>query len=231
MHLGMATLKIPIIIVNFKAYKESLGENAIRLTKIAEKVSNELGVSIAVAPQAVDLRMVASSTSLPVLAQAVDSPSVGALTGHVTVESIKDAGAVGTLINHSEKRVQISLISEVVNALRKLNLISVVCADTSDVTAAVAALNPDFVAIEPPELIGTGIPVSKAKPEVVTSSIEKVKSVNSRSKVICGAGITTGEDVRAAINLGTVGVLLASGVVKAKDPEKVLMEMGKALLK
>lgn len=223
-------LKTPTIIVNFKAYRESLGKKAVELAKIAEEVSRELDVSIAVAPQVADIRLVASVVSIPVFAQAVDSVAVGALTGHVTIESIKDAGAIGTIINHSERKVQISLISEVVKASRELDLTTVVCADTPEVTAAVAALNPDFVAIEPPELIGTGIPVSKAKPEVVTSSLEKVKDVNSKSKVICGAGITTGDDVKAALRLGTVGVLLASGVVKAKDPKKVLMEMGKALV-
>ncbi|MCI4438881.1 triose-phosphate isomerase [archaeon] len=223
-------LKTPTIIVNFKAYRESLGKKAVELARIAEEVSRELNVSIAVAPQATDIRLVASAVSIPVFAQAVDSVAVGALTGHVTIESIKDAGAVGTIINHSERRVQISLISEVVKASRELNLTTVVCADTPEVTAAVASLNPEFVAIEPPELIGTGIPVSKAKPEVVTNSLEKVRSVNSKSKVICGAGITTGDDVKAALRLGTVGVLLASGVVKAKDPKKVLIEMGNALI-
>ena len=223
-------LRTPTIIVNFKAYKESLGKKATELAKIAEEVSNELNVSIAVAPQTADLRSVVSAVSIPVFAQAVDSVAVGALTGYITIESIKDAGAIGTIINHSERRIQISLISEVVKVSRDLNLVTVVCADTPEVTAAAAALNPDFVAIEPPELIGTGIPVSKARPEVVTNSLEQVRRVNSTSKVICGAGITTGDDVRAALKLGTVGVLLASGVVKAKDPKKVLTEMGNALI-
>jgi triosephosphate isomerase len=96
---------------------------------------------------------------------------------------------------------------------------------------AVAGLNPEMIAIEPPELIGTGIPVSKAKPEVVTDTIELVRKVNQRVTILCGAGITSGEDVAAALRLGTEGVLVASGVVKAKDPYNVLIQFAEAITK
>ncbi|RLG06224.1 MAG: triose-phosphate isomerase, partial [Thaumarchaeota archaeon] len=90
---------------------------------------------------------------------------------------------------------------------------------------------PEILAIEPPELIGTGIPVSKAKPEVVTGAVEAVKRINPRVHVLCGAGISTGDDVAKAIELGTEGVLLASAYVKAKDPKKLLSGMAEAALK
>ena len=82
---------------------------------------------------------------------------------------------------------------------------------------------PDYVAIEPPELIGSGIPVSKADPGIVRNSVAAVTDPNV--KVLCGAGISKGEDVKAALELGTVGVLLASGVVKAKDPKAALRDL------
>ncbi|MCD6235493.1 MAG: triose-phosphate isomerase, partial [Thaumarchaeota archaeon] len=94
-----------------------------------------------------------------------------------------------------------------------------------------AALGPDMIAIEPPELIGTGIPVSKAKPEVVSGAVEAVKRINTEVHVLCGAGISTGEDVARAIELGAEGVLLASAYVKAKDPKKVLSEMAETALR
>jgi triosephosphate isomerase len=43
--------------------------------------------------------------------------------------------------------------------------------------------------------------------------------------VLCGAGVKTGKDVRRALELGAKGVLLASGVVKAKDPRKALQDL------
>ncbi len=223
-------MKTPIIVINFKAYSESLGERSMELAKMAEAVARETGVTICVAPQWVDVKTVAKEVGVPVFVQAVDSAASGAFTGATTIEAAKDAGADGIIVNHSERRIGISLISELVLGARGLGLISLVCADTPDATAAVSVLNPDFVAIEPPELIGTGIPVSKAKPEIVTRAIEKVRATGSSSKVICGAGITTDEDVVAALRLGTVGVLLASGVVKAKDPYSVTLAMARASL-
>jgi triosephosphate isomerase len=43
--------------------------------------------------------------------------------------------------------------------------------------------------------------------------------------VLCGAGISKGEDLRAALDLGSKGVLLASGIVKAKDPKAALEDL------
>ena len=108
---------------------------------------------------------------------------------------------------------------------REFGLRTVICTNNVPTTAAAAVLAPDYVAIEPPELIGSGIPVSKADPEVVSGSVEAVEKVNSTVKVLCGAGISKGEDLRAALDLGSQGVLLASGIVKAKDPKAALEEL------
>lgn len=229
----MATTKIeyPLILINFKAYAEASGKKGLQLAKVAEKLSKEYGVTIAVAPQLTDLMFIAQQVDIPVFSQHVDDVSPGSHTGHVTLDAVKDAGAIGTMVNHSERRVRADQIDVVVKRARQLNLVTVVCTNTPEVTAAMAALGPDMVAIEPPELIGTGIPVSKAKPEVVTSSVDLVKKINPNVKVLCGAGITTGDDVAAALRLGTVGVLLASGVVKAKDWEKAILDLIRPILK
>lgn len=229
----MAATKIdyPLILINFKAYAEASGKKGLQLAKVAEKLSKEYGVTIAVAPQLTDLLFIAQQVDIPVFSQHVDDVSPGSHTGHVTLEAVKDAGAIGTMVNHSERRIRADQIDVVVKRARQLNLVTVVCTNTPEVTAAMAALGPDMVAIEPPELIGTGIPVSKAKPEVVTSSVDLVKKINPNVKVLCGAGITTGDDVAAALRLGTVGVLLASGVVKAKDWEKAILDLIRPILK
>jgi len=222
----MATaVSVPIILVNFKAYLEGTGEKGLSLAKVAERVWMETGVTIGVAPPPPDIRLLTSSTRIPVFAQHMDAVIPGSYTGRVTAEAIKEAGAVGTLLNHSEYRLQIADIQMCVERARQAGLMTVLCTNNPTVSSACAAIGPDFIAIEPPELIGTGIPVSKAKPEVITRSIERVREVNPSVQVLCGAGISKGEDVKAAIRLGTSGVLLASGVVKAKDPEAVLLEM------
>lgn len=227
----MSSLKPPLIIINFKTYLEATGQRALDLAKKCEKVAQELGVNIAVAPQTVDIARIAPSVSIPVLAQHVDPYPPGAHTGSTLMEAIKEAGAVGTLVNHSEKRLRADEIDEIVKRASSLGLEVVICANTPEVATSLSAFKPKFIAIEPPELIGTGKAVSKAKPEVITDTIKLIRNVNPEVIVICGAGITNGNDVEAAIKLGTEGVLVASGVVKAKDQEAAVRDLAEGLIR
>jgi triosephosphate isomerase len=215
-------VKTPVIIVNFKTYLESTGQRAVALAKAAEKVAAETGVSIVVAPQFADIGLLATAVNIPVFSQHLDPIKPGNSTGHVLAESIKEAGAVGTLINHSERQLKLSEIEAIVALCREKNLVSCVCANNPLTSTAVAAMRPDIVSFEPPELIGTGIAVSKAQPEVVTNTVNLVRQVNRDVKILCGAGISQSEDVSATLKLGASGVLVASGIVKAKDPYNIL---------
>jgi len=208
--------------VNFKTYLESTGQKAVELAKAAEKVTKETGASIMIAPQFADIARIATVVEIPVFSQHVDPIKPGNSTGHILAESIKEAGAVGTLINHSERQLKLSDIDAIIALCREKGLISCVCANNPSTSAGVAAMHPDIVSIEPPELIGTGIAVSKAQPEVITSTVNLVREVNHDITILCGAGISQSEDVTAALKLGTSGVLVASGIVKAKDPYIIL---------
>jgi triosephosphate isomerase len=221
-------LQTPIIIVNFKTYSEATGRKAVELAKKAERVSRETGAHIVVAPQFAEIASVAEAVDIPVFAQHIDPIAPGSYTGHVLAESVKEAGATGTLINHSERQLKLSEIDAIIKLARQRDLASCVCTNNPSVGAAVAALDPDIVSIEPPELIGTGVAVSKAQPEVVTNTVKLVRGVNAKVTILCGAGITHGEDVAAALRLGTQGVLVASGIVKAKDPYSILREFAEA---
>ncbi|MBE0511565.1 triose-phosphate isomerase [Candidatus Bathyarchaeota archaeon] len=227
----MSKIRTPLILVNFKTYSEATGRKAVELAKTAEKISLETEACIALAPQFVDIASIASTVSVPVFAQHIDPITPGSFTGHILPESIRETGAVGTLINHSERRLKLADIDATITRARESDLLSVVCANNATVSAAAAALKPNMIAVEPPELIGTGIPVSKAKPEVVSGTVDLVKRMNPDVVILCGAGITRGEDVAAALRLGTEGVLVASGVVKAKDPYKVLLEFAESITK
>jgi triosephosphate isomerase len=224
-------LRTPLVVVNFKTYIEGTGKKALELAKACEKVSSEADVCVGVAPQFVDIAPIAKAVSIPVLSQHVDPFPAGSFTGHVLPESVKEAGAVGTLVNHSERRLKLADIDAVLTRVRENSLLSVVCSNNAAVSVAAVALKPDMIAVEPPELIGTGIPVSKAKPEVVSDTVELVRRVNRDVVILCGAGITRGDDVAAALRLGTEGVLVASGIVKAKDPYAALMEFAEAMQK
>lgn len=222
-------LKVPIIIVNYKTYSEATGKRALELSKTADDVSKETGVSIGVAPQVVDIASICDAVSIPVFSQHIDPIVPGSSTGHILLESVKEAGAIGTLINHAERQLKLCDIEAIVARTREADMVSVVCTSNAAVSEAAAALKPDIISLEPPELIGTGIPVSKSKPDAVTEMVALVKHVNPCVVTLCGAGITKGEDVAAALKLGTKGVLVASGIVKAKDPHKVLVDFSEAI--
>ncbi|MEA2054447.1 MAG: triose-phosphate isomerase [Candidatus Thermoplasmatota archaeon] len=224
-------METPAIVVNVKTYKEGTGRKGLKIAKIMEKVSEETGASMVIAVQTPDIYMIASEVKIPVFAQHMDAINCGSHTGWTLPESIKEAGARGVLLNHSEHPLKIGEIAKGVERARELQLETIVCANNIGVTGAVATLSPDFVAIEPPELIGGDISVTKAEPEIIKKAVGIVKKINPSTKVLCGAGVKRGKDVKKAIDLGTEGVLLASGVVKTGDKEKVLREMASAIEK
>ena len=221
-------ISLPLVLVNFKCYLEATGNRAVQLAKYAEQASEKFNVTVAVAPQAADLRLVSQQTNVPVFAQHIDPIRPGSHTGHVLAESMLEAGAVGILINHSERRLEASTIEDTITRARELVLATVVCANSSAISAAVASLSPDMIAVEPPELIGSGVAISKATPDIITDTISRIRRINSEVKILCGAGITSGEDVREALRLGTQGILVASGIVKAKDQLAAIEDLAAA---
>jgi triosephosphate isomerase len=224
-------LETPLVVVNFKTYAEATGERAVRLAKIIAGVAKRKKVNVAIASQAFDIYRVAGAVDIPVLAQHVDPLKSGRFTGWVLPEAAKEAGAVGSLVNHSERALTMPEIERVVLRLRELNMISVVCGRDVERSMEVARLAPDIVAIEPPELIGTGRAVSKVKPEVISDTVREVRHVNPKTKVFCGAGIGSSEDVRLALKLGAEGVLLARAVVCAKDPRAAIEDIVDGVVK
>ena len=221
----MVKITYPLLLVNFKTYSQATGKKALDLAKICEKVMKETNVCIAAAVQATDIRMIASEVEIPIFVQHIDPIKPGSNTGQTMIDTVKEAGAVGTLINHSERRIKLSSIDEILSLTKAYDLFSCVCASTPRIAGAVASLEPNCCATEPPELIGSGISVSTAQPEIITETVNIISKINPSVVSLCGAGITNSQDVKIALELGTKGILVASGVVKTPNPEKVLMEM------
>ena len=216
------------LILNFKNYLEISGDKTIELAKAAEKVSNNLGVEIVVAPPQASLWAVTNNIGIPVICQHVDDANPGSTTGFFIPEMAKSYGSVGSLINHSEHRIDMKSIMNLVHMLKKLDLISVVCARTPAEVAEIAKINPDFVAIEPPELIGSGKAISKEAPEILSSSVKAISDNSDSARIICGAGIVDKSDVTRAFELGAQGILIASGVIKANSWEEKISELASA---
>jgi triosephosphate isomerase len=175
------------------------------------------------------IALVASKSKVQVYSQGVGSKSGDKTTGEVLPEAVKAAGATGTLLNHSESRLTPEELKELVPRLKSIGMGFCICAQTADEAADLASLGPKYVAIEPPELIGSGIAVSKARPELVQKTVAAVRRTGYDGGILCGAGIVSGEDVTRAVELGADGVLVASSVVKASDWESKIRELARSL--
>jgi triosephosphate isomerase len=217
------------LILNFKNYPEVLGAGALNLALAAAKVAASADARIIVSPPNSMLALVASKVSIPVFCQSLGSESGEKTTGADLPEAAVAAKAAGTILNHSEARKPVAELQKLVPRVMGLGLEVCLCARSVGESVALSALVPDYIAVEPPELIGTGVAVSRAKPEVVRGTVEKLRKAGYRGKILCGAGIVRAEDVRKAVELGTDGVLVSSSVVKAKDWEGKIAELALSL--
>lgn len=216
-----------MFVINCKNYEEISGDKIIKFIKIAEKVSKKYKVKIAISPPQHLIGLVANS-SIQILAQHIDDSKIGSTTGFVIPELLKKSKVKGSLINHSEHRISSKEIQKLVLKLRELKMTSIVCVKNIAEVKKYVKLNPDYIAIEPPELIGSGKAISKEKPELIAKAAKAVKNTNT--KLLCGAGIVSGEDVVKALELGSKGILVASGIIKAKNWNKIISEFAEALV-
>ncbi|MEW6722014.1 MAG: triose-phosphate isomerase [Candidatus Micrarchaeota archaeon] len=212
-----------MIVLNLKTYHESI-KNALLFTDIAHEVVEETGLRIVICPPVLFLREAAERFQ-DVFAQHVDAEPAGPYTGSIPVDLLKATKARGSLINHSERKVSSEKLKAAVESLHKHGLESMVCAATTNEAVEIAHNTPAYIAVEPPELIGSGISVSKSKPEIVINSVKAIKEVNHKITVLCGAGVSDKDDVKKALELGAQGVLLSSAFVRANDPKAFLSEL------
>jgi triosephosphate isomerase len=218
-----------MFIINCKNYEEISGDKIKKFIKIAEQVSKKHKIKIAISPPQHLIGLVANS-SIPILAQHIDDSKIGSTTGYIIPELLKKSKVKGSLINHSEHRISSKEIEKLVLKLKELKMISIVCVKDVAEVKKYLKINPDFIAIEPPELIGSGKAISTEKPDLIQMAASIVNDSKNKTKLLCGAGIVSGEDVAKSIELGSKGILVASGIIKAKNWNKIISEFAKALV-
>ena len=218
-----------MFVINCKNYEEISGDKIKKFIKIVEQVSKKYKIKIAISPPQHLIGVVANS-SITVLAQHIDDSKVGSTTGFIIPELLKKSKVKGSLINHSEHRISSKEIEKLVLKLKELKMISIVCVKDVAEVKKYLKIEPDFIAIEPPELIGSGKAVSKEKPDLIEKAASIVNDSKNKTKLLCGAGIVSGEDVAKSIELGSKGILVASGIIKAKNWNKIISEFAKALV-
>lgn len=203
-----------ITIVNFKTYKQ--GKEVVNFAKRIQKVDNKIIVGI----QASDIREVVKGSRLRVYAQHVDYFTKGRNTGYILPEAVKTDGAVGTFLNHSEHRLRFDVLKKTIKRCKQIGLKTAVFASDLGETVKIKKLHPDILIIEPPELVGGKISVSSARPELIRTISDKLKS-----RFLVGAGIHSRKDVEVALRLGASGIAVSSSVMTSRNPEKVLREL------
>ncbi|MCV0430223.1 triose-phosphate isomerase [Nitrosopumilus sp.] len=218
-----------MFVINCKNYEEIAGDKIIKFVKTAEKISKKFKIKLAICPPQHLIGIVSNST-IPILAQHVDVSKVGSTTGFIIPELLKKSKVKGSLINHSEHRISSKEIEKLILKLKELKMISILCVKDVQEVKKYVKINPDYIAIEPPELIGSGKAVSKEQPELITKAANAIKNANNSTKLLCGAGIVSGEDVSKAIELGSKGILVASGIIKAKDWNKIMTDFAKSMV-
>lgn len=218
-----------MFVINCKNYEEISGDKIIKFVKTAEKISKKYKIKIAISPPQHLIGLVAKS-AIPIFAQHIDNSKIGSTTGFVIPELLKISKVKGSLINHSEHRIPSKEIEKLILKLKELKMTSVLCVKNIAEVKKYVKLNPDYIAIEPPELIGSGKAVSKEKPDLISKAAEAVKNAKNNTKLLCGAGIVSGEDVSKAIELGSKGILVASGIVKSKNWDSIMSEFAKSMV-
>jgi len=204
----------PIVVVNFKTYKQ--GGEVVKLAKEIEKVDRNIIIGV----QASDIHEIAKKTRLSIYAQHVDYEGKGRATGFILPEVVKKEGVVGSFLNHSEHKLDFDVLKKTMKRCKEVGLKTLVFASSIEEALEIEKLNPDYLAYEPPELVGGKVSVSEEKPEVIGEIKRKLKM-----KFLVGAGIHNSEDVRVAVNLGASGIAISSAIVNAANPGEKLREL------
>lgn len=208
----------PAVVVNCKAYEQSFGDAGVRLAKQLEETARIKGIPIIICVPFTEISRIKTAVSIPVYAQHVDDVSEGAHTGWITPQMLLAAGASGTLLNHSEHRIED--VERHVKAARQAGLKVILCARDATEVRIYRNLDVEFLAVEPPELIGGEVSVEEARPELIAQCAKSCPD-----KLLVGAGVKSRADVAKSLELGAKGILVASHVVKVENPKDVLLAM------
>lgn len=213
-----------MILVNFKIYKETFGDEALKLAKICKEVMEETKVKIIPIVSALDAYRIQKEIGIKVYLQNVGEHEEGAKTGSISPLQAKGLEISGSLLNHSENKIKPGIIKKILKKIPK-DFDLVLCVQTLGQTERWAKnIKPTMVAYEPSYLIGSkDKSVSTEKPEVIQKMVEKFKSI----PVLAGAGIKNTKDIETAIKLGAKGILISSAIVKSDNPKKDLMELAR----
>src|SRR3989344_2858570 len=191
-----------MLIVNFKKYKK--GKKAVELAKTIEKYDKK--ALIALLPR--EIINIKGKTSLRVLSQYVKNKE--------DIYISKKYNVYGSLLNHSDYPISVDKIKDINKNASNIRVKLIICASSLKMAKKVKSLNPKpwAIAYEDPKLIGTGRSITEYKKDNVKEFVKLLKGTGIFA--LCGAGVSTAEDVKMAKNLGCQGVLISSALAKVR---------------
>lgn len=223
----MSKTNSPFLVVNPKSYL--YGKESLALAKEADQVAKDTGLPIIFTCPYADVRLIRENTDkIIVCVQSMDPLTPGRGMGHVLPESLKEAGADAVFLNHAENPKTLSDLYKCILRAAKLNMISIVCADSIAEARAVACMNPDIVLAEPTDLIGTG---HVADDSYTIETIQEVRKVNPDVQIMVASGVSTADDCYNVIRLGADGTGGTSGILNASSPAGRIREMAEAIVR
>lgn len=214
-----------MIVLNFKNYPESSGENATHLLNEITALGSEnaeILKYVSVAPSMIDLlSLKAKFQTINIISQNVDNLEQANTTGWVGIEQLKSNNIKFSLYNHSEHRVWNDSIVENIKSIQVNGINLIVCCENLDEAQTLLQANPFGIAYEPKDLIGSDTSVT-TRPEVIRDFLDLVKE---KTTAFIGAGIKQKSDIEKGLELGAEGFIISSSFVKSTDPKKLLSDL------
>lgn len=211
-----------MILINFKIYSETFGDNAIKLAKIINEVAKDSKVKIVVTCSALDAyRLKNVATNFEVWLQNVDEYHDGKHTGWLSADQAMALGINGSLLNHSEHQICKGTVQKIIKTKPKEFKIVCCAKSIGQIKTWIAKSQPDFILYEPPEFIGSTTNSVASKPDSIKNALLACGSV----PLMVGAGIKSREDVETCLKMGVNSIGLASAFVLNKDPKSLLKEL------
>lgn len=214
-----------MILLNFKIYKETFGEKAVKLAKICKEVMEETKIRVIPIVSALDAYRITKEAKIEVYIQNIDEFWEGAKTGFISPIQAKELGIKGALLNHSEHKTFPGTIKKIIKDWPK-DFDLIICIQTLGQTERWAKnIKPTAIAYEPSYLIGSkDKSVSTEKPEVIKKMAERFRGI----PILAGAGVKDENDIKTALKMGAKGILLSSAIVKSDNPKEDLLKLAKA---
>ena len=164
-----------MIFLALKTYKQTTGDEVIKILSPVKKVQEETGVSIIACAQATDVYRIKKELDIEVWAQHIDPIDPGKNTGWISPYSIRQAGATGVLINHSEHKIPEEAIIKTVEKAKQYGLKTMLIGHTVEMVEKFNSFDINFISYEKEDLIASTTSMIDQQEEAIKELIKKLK--------------------------------------------------------